>query len=201
MGCIDSHKYLDDWPSSNCWRARPDGWRRQLHWQYHIMSTKAIHYGGKSFPLGATLSPGGANFSIFAKHSRAAQLLLFDRVDDSKPSRVIDLRSAYQPHIPLLAHLRAGRHRGPALWLPRSGPFRSRKGAALRPRKVLLDPHGKCLARPLGWSREAARRPGDDVATALKNVAVGPSTCDWRAIPHPDGPLPRLRPSAAPTLD
>src|SRR5438477_94066 len=112
MGCIDSHKYLDDWPSSNCWRARPDGWRRQLHWQYHIMSTKAIHYGGKSFPLGATLSPGGANFSIFAKHSRAAQLLLFDRVDDSKPSRVIDLRSAYQPHIPLLAHLRAGRHRG-----------------------------------------------------------------------------------------
>jgi pullulanase/glycogen debranching enzyme len=99
------------------------------------MSTKAIHYGGKSFPLGATLSPGGANFSIFAKHSRAAQLLLFDRVDDSKPSRVIDLRSAYQPHIPLLAHLRAGRHRGPALWLPRSGPFRSRKGLRFDPER------------------------------------------------------------------
>ena len=44
------------------------------------MSTKAIHHQGKSFPLGATLGPGGANFSVFAKHSTAAQLLLFDRV-------------------------------------------------------------------------------------------------------------------------
>jgi pullulanase/glycogen debranching enzyme len=33
---------------------------------------------GESFPLGATLAPGGANFSVFAKHSTAAQLLLFD---------------------------------------------------------------------------------------------------------------------------
>jgi hypothetical protein len=33
---------------------------------------------GNSFPLGATLSSGGANFSVFAKHSGAAQLLLFD---------------------------------------------------------------------------------------------------------------------------
>jgi len=28
---------------------------------------------------------------VFAKHSRAVQLLLFDRVDDPEPSRVIDL--------------------------------------------------------------------------------------------------------------
>jgi len=55
------------------------------------MSTNAIQHQSKSFPLGATLSRGGANFSVFAKHCRGAQLLLFDRVDDPEPSRVIDL--------------------------------------------------------------------------------------------------------------
>ena len=46
---------------------------------------------GRSFPLGATLCPGGANFSVFSKHSTAVQLLLFERADDARPSRVIDL--------------------------------------------------------------------------------------------------------------
>jgi len=45
---------------------------------------------GKSFPLGATLVPGGANFSVFAKYSTAAQLLLFDAPDAANASRVID---------------------------------------------------------------------------------------------------------------
>jgi isoamylase len=52
--------------------------------------TRAIRHEGKSFPLGETLYCVGANFSVFAKHSRAAQLLLFDRVDDPEPSRGID---------------------------------------------------------------------------------------------------------------
>ena len=46
---------------------------------------------GKSFPLGATLTAGGANFSVFSKHGIGAQLLLFDDVDALQPSRVIDL--------------------------------------------------------------------------------------------------------------
>jgi glycogen operon protein len=46
---------------------------------------------GKSFPLGATLVAGGANFSVFAKHSTGAQLVLFDDVDAPEPARVIDL--------------------------------------------------------------------------------------------------------------
>jgi isoamylase len=55
------------------------------------MSTDASQHQGKSFPLGATLSRGGANFSVFAKHNAAVQLLLFDDVDAATPSQVIDL--------------------------------------------------------------------------------------------------------------
>jgi len=51
----------------------------------------SIGQEGKSFPLGATLVPGGANFSVFAKHGTAAQLLLFEDVDAPVPFRVIDL--------------------------------------------------------------------------------------------------------------
>ena len=53
------------------------------------MPTLAAHRPGNSFPLGATLVPGGANFSVFSKLSTGAQLLLFDDVDASTPSRVI----------------------------------------------------------------------------------------------------------------
>jgi isoamylase len=59
------------------------------------MSTSHIQRKGRSFPLGATLTRQGANFSVFAKHRTAAQLLLFDGVGDSSPSRVIDL----DPHM------------------------------------------------------------------------------------------------------
>jgi len=45
------------------------------------MSSDAANPQGKSFPPGATLVPGGANFSMFSKRSTAARLLLFDGAD------------------------------------------------------------------------------------------------------------------------
>src|SRR5260370_35963521 len=44
---------------------------------------------GRSCPLGATLYPEGANFSVYSKHATAVGLLLFDGVDDARPARVI----------------------------------------------------------------------------------------------------------------
>lgn len=41
---------------------------------------------GKSFPLGGSLVAGGANFSVFSKYATGVQLLLFDGVDDDRPS-------------------------------------------------------------------------------------------------------------------
>src|SRR5271165_1071949 len=46
---------------------------------------------GRSFPLGATLVAGGANFSIFSRSAASIELLLFDQVDDARPSRVISM--------------------------------------------------------------------------------------------------------------
>jgi isoamylase len=43
------------------------------------------------------------------------------------------------------------------------------------------------FARPAGRSQEAARKPGDNAATALKSVVVDPSTYGWAG----DTPLGR----------
>jgi len=142
---------------------------------------------GKSYPLGATLVPGGANFSVFAKHNTAAQLLLFDGVDAPEPSRVIDLdprsnRTYHYWHV-FVPGVVAGQ-----LYAYRvAGPFDPERGLRFDPRKVLLDPYGKCIARPAARSRETARHPGDNVATALKSVVADVGAYDWEG----DEPLGR----------
>ena len=62
---------------------------------------------GRSFPLGATLSADGANFSVYSKHATGIELLLFDSVDDTSQACALD-RSRNQPDISLLARLRIG---------------------------------------------------------------------------------------------
>ena len=49
---------------------------------------------GRSCPLGATLYPEGANFSVYSKHATAVELLLFDCVNDARPARVIHIDPA-----------------------------------------------------------------------------------------------------------
>ena len=114
----------------------------------------AVPGEGYSFPLGATVSPRGTNFSVFAKHSTAAQLLLFDGVDDPAPSRVIDLdpyvnRTYHYWHV-FVPGVAAGQVYGYRI----VGPFDPANGLRFDPRKVLLDPYGKCVARPDGAQRE-----------------------------------------------
>jgi len=44
---------------------------------------------GRSSPLGATVSADGTNFSVYSKHAKRIELLLFDCVDDARPERAI----------------------------------------------------------------------------------------------------------------
>jgi isoamylase len=59
---------------------------------------------GSSYPLGATCYTEGTNFSIFSKNARQIDLLLFDKEEDAKPSRIIKLdpdvnRTFYYWHV------------------------------------------------------------------------------------------------------
>ena len=48
---------------------------------------------GQSSPLGATVRADGVNFSVYSRNASSIELLLFERVDDAKPARVIDIDS------------------------------------------------------------------------------------------------------------
>ena len=151
------------------------------------MSSDDAYQQGKSFPLGATLVPGGANFSVFSKYSAGVQLLLFDGADASKPSRVIDLdprtnRTYHYWHV-FVPGITVGQ-----IYAYRvAGPFDPKRGLRFDAAKVLLDPYGKCIARPAGHNREAARHPGDNTAKALKSVIVDTGSYNWEG----DEPLGR----------
>ncbi len=134
---------------------------------------------GRSFPLGATLCPDGVNFSVFSKHSTSVQLLLFDRVEDSKPARVIDLDPRTQRTYHYWHAIVPGIAPGQIYAFRADGPYDPERGLRFDRDKVLLDPYGKCVARPPERSRDAARRPGDNAASALKSVVADTSSYDW----------------------
>ena len=153
-------------------------------------SSISLQKSGKSHPLGATAFPEGTNFSIFSKHSTAVQLLLFDHVNDPEPARVIELERdrnrTYHYWHTFLPGIAAGQ-----IYAYRvAGPFDPAKGLRFDPQKVLLDPYGKCIARPSHYSREDARRPGSNTATALRSVVADPCAYDW------EGDVPPARPFA-----
>lgn len=145
---------------------------------------------GLSHPLGATLRDGGANFSLYSRAATGVELLLFDRVDDAKPARVVrldpaDNRTYHYWHV-FVPGVQAGQLFGYRV----SGPNEPSQGLRFDPAKVLLDPYGKGVAVPPGYNREAASAPGDNAATAMKSVVVAPSTYDW------EGDVPPRHPSA-----
>jgi isoamylase len=134
---------------------------------------------GRSAPLGATFVDGGVNFSLFSRTATGVELLFFDREDDAKPSRVIALdavsnRTYHYWHI-FVPGVRPGQ-----IYAYRvSGPSDPASGLRFDPTKVLLDPYGREVVVPDGYTREAASREGDNAAGAMKSVVVDPASYDW----------------------
>ena len=142
---------------------------------------------GRSYPIGATLVPGGANFSVFSRSAAKIELLFFDRVDDARPSRVIPIdpstnRTYHYWHV-FVPGVEAGQIYGFRAY----GPFEPAWGLRFDPSKVLLDPYGRATAVPKNYSRDAARRKGDNTAVAMKSVVTDPQAYDWEG----DAPLKR----------
>jgi isoamylase len=144
---------------------------------------------GRSGPLGSTVHPGGVNFSVYSRGASLVELLLFDREDDARASRVIRLdpgtnRTYHYWHafVPGIGPGQMYGYRAHGKWDPASG-------ARFDATKVLLDPYGRGVVVPRGYSREAARGEGDTAATAMKSV-VGDPSYDW------EGDAPLQRPSS-----
>jgi len=134
---------------------------------------------GRSSPLGATVLPAGVNFSIYSRSASGVDLVFFDRDDDARPARVIPInpvtnRTYHYWHV-FVPDVKPGQLYGYRV----EGPFDPESGMRFDPAKILLDPYGRAICVPRNYSREAACRPGDNAATAMKSVVVDPHAYDW----------------------
>jgi glycogen operon protein len=119
------------------------------------------------------------NFSVFSKNCTSMELLLFDHADDGRPSRVFTLdprknKTHHYWHI-FVPGLEAGQLYG----FRAHGPFAPEQGMRFDPGKVLLDPYGRAVAVPDGYSRDAACAIGENTAVAMKSVVADPRAYDW----------------------
>jgi glycogen operon protein len=150
-------------------------------------SSKSI---GRSSPLGAAVVDGGVNFSLFSRTASVVELLFFDREEDAAPSHVVRIDPAanrtYHYWHAFVPDVRPGQ-----IYAYRvEGPTDPARGLRFDPTKVLLDPYGLGVVVPRNYGREAARRKGDNAATAMKSVVVDPGGYDW------EGDVPLRHPSA-----
>jgi len=142
---------------------------------------------GRSSPLGASVVSGGVNFSVYSRSASAIDLLLFDRADDSQPSRVIPIdpaanRTYHYWHV-FVPELQQGQLYGYRV----HGPYDPASGLWFDPAKLLLDPYGRAVAAPSGYSRDAATLPGDNTSASMKSAVVDCADYDWEG----DRPLRR----------
>src|SRR5262245_27224542 len=98
---------------------------------------------GEPYPLGATVVPGGENFSLFSQRATAVELLLFHRFDDVAPYEVIELH----PHLNKTFHywhvLVEGLGGGQVYGYRVDGPWAPEQGHRFDRSKVLVDPYAK----------------------------------------------------------
>jgi isoamylase len=153
------------------------------------MNTSVVQKG-LSAPLGATVYSGGVNFSVFSKSATLVELLLFDGEKGAQPAKIIRLdpnqhRTYHYWHV-FVPDLKPGQVYGYRVY----GSLAPERGFRFDGEKILLDPYGLAVAVPENYNREAASRPGDNAAVAMKSVVADPGRYEW------EGDLPLKRPFA-----
>src|SRR6478672_2443618 len=141
---------------------------------------------GSSHPIGAVLTGDGVNLAVYAKRATGVDVLLFADVDDGAP-RVIELDRATNRTGPYWHAFLPGVGAGQVYGLRAHGPFAPEHGLRFAPDRVLVDPYGRGVAVPAGYTRAPGGSAASGVATAIKSVVVDLGRYDWEG----DAPLNR----------
>jgi isoamylase len=106
---------------------------------------------GKPYPLGATWDGAGVNFAIFSEHATKVELCLFDNIKAATETHRLPLPE-YTDQVwhGYLPDVRSGQFYGYRV----HGPYEPDKGHRFNPRKLVLDPYAKAIARKVQWGDE-----------------------------------------------
>ncbi len=105
---------------------------------------------GYSYPLGATWTGSGVNFTLFSENATGVELCLFDESDGSETARIrLTERTGYVWH-GFLPEARPGQLYGYRV----EGPYEPKSGHRFNPNKLLLDPYAKAVCGSPRWLDE-----------------------------------------------
>ena len=141
---------------------------------------------GEPCPLGASVAPGGVNFSLFSQRATAVELLLFNRFDDAEPFQTIRLhprinKTFYYWHVFV-----QGIGEGQVYAYRVDGPHEPGNGHRFNMKKVLLDPYSLGVVYGKNWSRDEASGPDDNCQSAMKSLVVDLAHYDWEGVTPPN---------------
>ncbi len=146
---------------------------------------------GSIYPLGATLTRGGTNFSIYSKNATKVWLALFKNSDLSSPYEVIELkeRDAYVWHNEI-----SGIGNGQLYGYYMDGPHDPHEGHRYNKNKLLIDPYGKSFNSTINWDNSifdynmdnpSIRNDSDSTKYVPKSIVVG-DEYDWQDVQKPE---------------
>ncbi|MFO7655123.1 MAG: glycogen debranching protein GlgX [Candidatus Krumholzibacteriia bacterium] len=144
---------------------------------------------GRPAPLGATVTPHGVNFSVYAPAAATVELCLFANADDPQPQRVLPLAASYHHtggywHV-LVPGAGPGQVYGYRVQPGEDDPL---PGPAHDGKKLLLDPYARVVTGLDRYRRTAATLRGDNTAEAMRGVVAADDDFAWEE----DGPLPPI---------
>ena len=138
---------------------------------------------GQPSPLGASLTPGGVNFSVAAPLASRVELLLFADAAASEPERVIELDGRYRSgdhwHVEV-----EGVGLGCCYGYRVFGPLQV-GSHGFNPSKVLLDPCARAIGGWEVYDRGAAVGGIPNTSSCLKGVVTERDRFDFSAAPRP----------------
>ena len=142
---------------------------------------------GSPSPLGATFDGTAVNFALFSEQATRVELCLFDSPEAKTESDRIALpERTHQVWHGYLPDLRPGQIYGYRV----HGPNEPSRGHRFNPRKILLDPYAKIIARDFVWD-DAVLDPEQDTAACATLARVADTAFSWNNDGPPRTPWPQ----------
>jgi isoamylase len=127
-------------------------------------------------PYGAILRDGGVQFVIYSKSATAIRVLLYQRVTDREPQRVVE----YNPDVDRWGDIWSifvpGLKAGQLYHFQAEGPFDPSQGQRFNAQARLIDPYARALAGRF--------LPSDDGIARPPKCVVIDDTFDWKGDRH-----------------
>ena len=145
---------------------------------------------GVPYPMGATLTNEGVNFTLFSINAEKVELCLFDGDVETRLTLPDQVGSVFYGFVP---GVRAGQRYGFRVY----GRENAARGSCFNPQKLLIDPYSKKIdGKPvyrneeeLAWFHHTDER--DNAHIAPKSIVAGKSRFNWGNDKHPNTPWGR----------